>query len=408
MQKRRSSSSSCCSPRHHRPIRSATVLPSENSRLSNLDIAASFVAQFGISSCTGTKPGKRRVQFGQGLSEMNIDAKDFEKLRKIQALITSPEPGEAAAARDRAEAILAKYEIGPDDLSKLDGLTVESVKSANTTARNPFAGYDEWAEKQEPGYKARVRAERAEEERERAAYRAAVISKYGSEEAAKSPVQFEQVVEDAVAHLKRREMKHYANGDFETLTLDGWSHGDSPVPDSVLRAVEGATPLPTTIAGAKAEYDLWCERERELGAAWNSEFSDNYLSIACILRQDIVRDLMETGLRAQTLNDVIIRQRYVIQDYMADGFCAVLADLEHLAGMAPAAAPSPEPAPVLPAQTGRPHKTAADRNHEVTVMLVNPSTGDLSDREIARRVGVSPQTVGNIRRRIANPSPMAF
>jgi DNA-binding Lrp family transcriptional regulator len=44
--------------------------------------------------------------------------------------------------------------------------------------------------------------------------------------------------------------------------------------------------------------------------------------------------------------------------------------------------------------------TASDRREEVIRLLSNVDTTTLADREIARMVGVSPQTVGNIRRRI--------
>jgi hypothetical protein len=47
------------------------------------------------------------------------------------------------------------------------------------------------------------------------------------------------------------------------------------------------------------------------------------------------------------------------------------------------------------------HATARDRRAEVIRLLSNFNGPALSDREIARRVGVSPRTVGNIPRRLA-------
>lgn len=45
-------------------------------------------------------------------------------------------------------------------------------------------------------------------------------------------------------------------------------------------------------------------------------------------------------------------------------------------------------------------RTNADKRRDVLAVLNagNPGTAPLTDREIARRAGVSPQTAGNIRR----------
>lgn len=48
----------------------------------------------------------------------------------------------------------------------------------------------------------------------------------------------------------------------------------------------------------------------------------------------------------------------------------------------------------------------ADKRAAVLLLLSDPTTAELSDREIARRAGVSPQTVGNIRREENRPAPL--
>ena len=63
--------------------------------------------------------------------------------------------------------------------------------------------------------------------------------------------------------------------------------------------------------------------------------ADTLLPVEGQLREHIVRDLLEFGLRATCLADVIVRQRYAVE-MGQDGFYgpmdeAVLADLEHLA-----------------------------------------------------------------------------
>jgi len=47
----------------------------------------------------------------------------------------------------------------------------------------------------------------------------------------------------------------------------------------------------------------------------------------------------------------------------------------------------------------------ADKRSAVLLLLSDPATAQLSDREIARRAGVSPQTVGNVRRDTATIGP---
>lgn len=48
----------------------------------------------------------------------------------------------------------------------------------------------------------------------------------------------------------------------------------------------------------------------------------------------------------------------------------------------------------------------ADKRAAVLLLLSDPAMATLSDREIARRAGVSPQTVGNIRRDEGCPAPL--
>jgi DNA-binding CsgD family transcriptional regulator len=44
----------------------------------------------------------------------------------------------------------------------------------------------------------------------------------------------------------------------------------------------------------------------------------------------------------------------------------------------------------------------------VEALICSPETAALPDREIARRVGVSPSTVSSIRRRLAHPQGNLF
>ena len=199
-----------------------------------------------------------------------------------------------------------------------------------------FARFDDAMEAEEPGYKARRAQERRERERQWAEYRFAVIAKYGSEDAAKGPTPIEQTIDAAVEPLRRGVRE----GTQAVESLDGWHRllSTREAPDRVRRAVEQAWPMPGTISAAKAEYDLWNERDDELAAAWGAGRGDTVLlSLGCHLRREMVLGLLETGLRAQSIADVIIRQRhYLTRDFsMHEVEQAVLADLEHLATLLP-------------------------------------------------------------------------
>ncbi|MCK8783574.1 hypothetical protein M0638_04160 [Roseomonas sp. NAR14] len=298
-------------------------------------------------------------------------ALDLGRLRKIWALTESPHPGEAMAALERARALLAQHGHTLRDIPVLLGAGERTAFAAGTPEPRPQARP---AGPPDPDEARRRQAE---------AYRAAVIARYGDEESALAPTPAEAAVEAAAAPFKRRVAKTYHNGTFQTDSLDGWTYRlDGPAPPRVVAAVKAALPLPRTIAEARAEHDAWAERDRELAALYRSE-GDTALSLACELRRDIVGEMLWTGLRAASLADAIARQRALVEDgtHRPEVARAVLADLEALAG-----------------ESG-PARTATARREAVLRLLDDPETAALADREIARRVGVSPQTVGNLRRR---------
>lgn len=233
------------------------------------------------------------------------------------------------------------------------------------------------------------------DERRDAKERAAIIAKYGSKKAATAPCERERALNAATAHLARKVRKTYANGIFTVDTLDGWNSGIDDPPASVIEAVSNALPMPTTIQEASEEHEYWEARNREIDIVCGP-IGERVVGLAAQARWDIVRDLLETGLRASNLDEVLIRQRYLVEreSSMPEVEKAVLVDLEHLVQMQ--AAPA---APVQNGHDGATSTTTSARRAEVLRLLSNVDTAGLSDREIARRVGVSPQTVGNIRRR---------
>jgi hypothetical protein len=111
---------------------------------------------------------------------------EIETLRKVDALTRSPNKGEAQAARSRLRALLKKLGKTETDLPSILN-PPKPVEPPSSPLGNIFGGFDDYMEKQEPGYKDRMAAEVAAKKKEAAAYRKAVIAKYGSEEAAKTP-----------------------------------------------------------------------------------------------------------------------------------------------------------------------------------------------------------------------------
>jgi len=331
---------------------------------------------------------------------------NLEKLRKVAAMMDSPAEGERAAAMERTRAMLSAAGKSFRDLPDLLG-----SKPAPATTRTPSSAGDgdgevftfdfgEAMEAKHPGWKAERAREQVEKACKRAAYLKSVIAKYGTKKAAQADDERQRAVERAAAPMLRKVMKKYGNGTFETMTLDGWSGFimDGPVPEHVAAAIKSALPFPRTIPEAKREYDYWRERSAELEVLYGDMLRDEYLSLACGVRHDLVRKALETELRAASLDDVRIRQRHLVDSEWSDEKieAAVMADLDHLAGQPPSQA--------TPVQNGH-LPTASARRAEVIRLLSTLDTKDLSDREIARRVGVSPQTVGNLRRRITVAVP---
>jgi len=198
----------------------------------------------------------------------------------------------------------------------------------------PFAGFDDYMESREPGWKAKKAAEYAERERREAEELAAILARYGSEEAALAPCEREKVLIAATAHLVRMEWKNYANGRFEIETLDGWHDGIAQeIPASVVQAVSAAYSLPATVTEAYAEWQYWEGRDREIGLI-NDNTGDTNLGLAAEARREVVRRLFKTELRARSLAEVILRQRVVVESEVSaerEHEQAILADLEALA-----------------------------------------------------------------------------
>lgn len=114
---------------------------------------------------------------------------DMEKLRKVRALMDGAKTeGERLAARGRAEALAARAGMTLQQaLSKLD-----VAKPAAPQLGNPFAGFADWMEEREPGYKAEQARRRADREANRLARCKELLAEYGSEKAVFVPTDLEK------------------------------------------------------------------------------------------------------------------------------------------------------------------------------------------------------------------------
>lgn len=296
---------------------------------------------------------------------------DLDKLRKVRALMTGgATAGERQAARTQAEAVATRAGMTlADALSKLDA-------RAPASSANFFAGFDDWMEAREPGWKA-AKAERlSERERKRLARCRELLAEFGSEEAVFAETEAERRLRLALEPLEAR-WHGMDNGD--------WISGE-PTP-AMWEAIGRACPLPACISAVWAELGAW-----EALVEARCAFIPDYDAPACIrARQAALEHLMDTlpapsveGLRARLAWLAHLNARETTRDVKADAalIATLRADFEAVAGGV---------------QSGR--RGTAEKAAEVRALL--RSELGLSDREIARRVGVSPQTVGNWRRRAA-------
>lgn len=214
--------------------------------------------------------------------------------------------------------------------------------------------------------------------------------------------------------------KPIIGGDMDTLL--GWDFiGGGDFRPEVREAVSAAYDLPIRPREAWEEWQGWDRLYRDREAF----FRDYGFPVWVEARRHVVEELLNEA-PAKSMNDLRARLSWI--DYLKsidvlgqrprdDALLATLrADIERMgARIRDEAAPvqngqrdtsEPVSSPDLgsatpPVQYGHPRRTNAEKRRDVLALLnvQNAGIASLSDREIARRAGVSPQTVGNIRRR---------
>ena len=204
--------------------------------------------------------------------------------------------------RTSAEARLIEF-------ARRAGLSLEQAiaqherPAKQAAARNIFAGFDDWMEEREPGHKARCAAAKAEKERQRVIRRDAAVAHYGSEEAVLAPCAKEMLLRKAVAPWRKASARPYQRW---TASVDGYRHFLEKLPLRVAVAIGGAYPLPTTFSQAREEHSYWLKRRQEIEDVLVN-FGDDGLDLLVQIRLDVVRKLLETGLRLDSLKEIVAR-----------------------------------------------------------------------------------------------------
>ena len=244
---------------------------------------------------------------------------------------SSTHEAEKASARAKAEAILAPVGITFD--RAVAQLNYEAVRAANPN--NPFAGFDEYQEVQEPGHLARVRASREDKRRRWTERRAALIEQHGNAKAIIAPCGLEQLLLASVKPWRVTQKRPWQRW---TESVDGWSSTWDKPPPRVRQAVMTAIPMPTTFAQARVEAEYWRQRNEDIEHALSEDgngLGDYGLDLIALARWNMVRDLVERDLPVDNLADLIERFRMYRAGSASDNKIeeALLRDLEAIAAV---------------------------------------------------------------------------
>ena len=305
---------------------------------------------------------------------------DIEKFRKVHALmIGGATEGERTAAKTSAE-----------KMARRAGVTLEqAISSIEITihAQQPINPFDEFFNSPE------MRAERAEREREDEIKRQAILREYGSVEAVWADTEREMLLSTAVDHMK--DWKEWTDNDGSTHSyISGLNGANSfywlnEIDPDILNAVSNAYPIPSTLGAVLSEYREWDKLYaiRSLfGAGDHWHWSEARITVLRdILNNRPVCNWEDMDARIEWGKIEAGRGFMASEKEQLNHFSRLEADMKILR----------EQQSHTPVQTG--HATTSARRNAVLSIL--DSQPELSDREIARRAGVSPQTAGNLRRR---------
>lgn len=346
-----------------------------------------------------------------------MPALDLDKLAKVWSLAQRGIGGEAGNALSIAKAMVERHGFTVDDIPDLlaenepdpfEEMMRDMERKAEEARRRAAAEAQKKAEEKRKQQEARKVA-RDKETAWRRAHKSQVdeiIKRCGGYGKVFENTPDEQKLVDSVASwYSRVERPEYGEGCYSE-TWDGKAEHES-WSERALTALREAIPLPTTINEALAECRKWDSllAERTMVSRYKRK-GDVDLEPPVRERNRIVSDLISWGLPANNISDLIFRVQFQI-DRGWVGYKdqeTVLRDLvriqaQHKSELDAAAKLATPPIPEKIARK-RPAKTASHRRTQVEELLASEGAGSLTLRQIAQRVGVSPATVLNIKRRL--------
>ncbi len=319
---------------------------------------------------------------------------DAEKFAKVRTMMDrGATEGERAAARTRAEAMAQRAGM------TLKQAMSEMDRKTKASTRNSAPSFEDWMEEREPGYKAKAARERAEREAENARKREEALREFGSAAAIFELTEVERALYEAATPFAKREWYDgWIEGRFAfTQELGGQcvDYVSANCPPFIHDVIRKAWPMPKTLAGLLAEIRMWDTLHRMRSLFVPGEYHHHQ---EVNVREWLVEEALD-NLPAANWDDMDIRFEWALykeqrtfidpkaggldpfDERLRQDFEALRAKYEHAQASEP---PSPPP-----------RRTNADKRRDVLSMM--DAHPELSDREISRRCGVSPQTVSNWR-----------
>lgn len=268
------------------------------------------------------------------ISGVTVDPATLNLLRKVWAMRGSAYPGERANAQAAAVRIVGPFGYSVTDIPHLlakddsSGVTPGKDHAAHKSNTSPRphehnANHANW------------RAEAEEQRRQKdGPEREEVLRRYGGFESVQAWTEHEKRLRAAVNQWSVFERPPYQRW---TASIDGCSSafGTPFASPRVVQALSTAYALPTTITAAEAEYTFWRRRDRDLGLAYE-DTTDTHLDLPCEIRYQIVARLLDTGLHANSISELIMRQKRAIEwdEPRLDVGKAILRDLMRLGALA--------------------------------------------------------------------------
>ncbi|PWE56226.1 hypothetical protein DEM27_12430 [Metarhizobium album] len=342
---------------------------------------------------------------------MDASKLDMEKFRKVRSLIErGGTEGEKSAARNKAEV-----------LAKKAGLTLEEALRADDADQRKNAsagsGTSQWQANE-------AQKKRNEEDREKRAQKRFEEAEkmYGPYEDAFRETDIEIRLNIALqAHAVFRK---FTGSDEEYIHgYHGWERGDLSA--SIVDALHFAHPVPKDIPGAWKEHIYWDNLSAKRYAY--DEYYEHPVYVRC--REELLGSILD-NMPVRDWRDFDIRMKWRLEQ-VEDGWASTyeeslaqhkrLEDDMRILRQAAEATLHPSKVDAVATATegdnpssgihsGRSstagHVTGTGQRRSAVLKLLETSP-ELSDREIARRCGVSPQTVGSYRRSLAIASKVA-